>query len=46
MITHRLRQHAALDVAALADQIVRAVGMADRLDILMNDRPFIEIGEC
>ena len=37
-------QHAAFDVAALADEVVGAVGVADPLDILMDDRPFIEVG--
>src|SRR6185369_14974989 len=40
----RPREHPPLDVAALAHQFLRAVDMADRLDILMDDRPFIQVG--
>ncbi len=39
----RPRQHPPLDVAALADQVLRRVLMADALDILLDDRAFIEI---
>src|ERR1700710_3285993 len=42
MMTHRPRQHAAFDVAALANQILRRVAMADALDILVDDRTLIE----
>src|SRR6185295_13668113 len=41
---HRPREDPPLDVATLAHQFLRAVDMADRLDILMDDRPFIQIG--
>ena len=39
---HRARQHAALDIASLADQIVGRIAMADTLDVLVDDRAFIE----
>jgi len=42
MIAHRARQHAALDVAALANQIVGRIAMADALDVLVDDRPLIK----
>src|SRR3954469_1945702 len=42
MMTHRARQHAAFDIAALARQIIRRVAMADALDVLIDDRPLIE----
>ena len=38
MMAHGARQHAALDVAALANQILGRVSMADALDILVDDR--------
>src|SRR6185312_5205806 len=41
---HGARQHAALDVAALADQRRRGVAMADALDVLFDDRPLVQIG--
>ncbi len=37
MITHRCGEHAAFDIAALRDQIVWGVGMADGFDILRED---------
>jgi len=37
-------QHPAFDIATLADEVFGAVLMADALDILLDDRPFIEIG--
>jgi hypothetical protein len=43
MIAYRARQHAALDVAALASKIVGRIAMADALDILVDDRAFIEV---
>ena len=43
MMAHGARQHAALDVAALAHQIFRRVAMADALDVLVDDRAFVEI---
>jgi hypothetical protein len=44
MIADRPRQHAALDIAALADEIIRRIAMADALDVLVDDRAFIERG--
>src|SRR6185295_1149807 len=32
-------EHATLDIPTLAHQLIGAVGMADRLDILVDDRP-------
>src|ERR1700686_2030795 len=43
MIAYRARQHAPLDVAALADQIVWRIAMADALDVLIDDRALIEV---
>ena len=43
VIADRARQHAPLDVAALADEIVGRVAMADALDVLVDDRPLVEI---
>src|SRR5579859_6942531 len=43
MITDRAREHAPLDVAALADEVVGRVAMADALDVLVDDRPLVEI---
>ena len=37
-------EHAPLDVAALADQVVGRVAMGDRLHVLRDDRPFVEVG--
>jgi len=37
-------EHTALDVTALADEILGAVLMADPLDVLLDDRALIEIG--
>jgi hypothetical protein len=42
MMPHGAREHAAFDVAALANQIVGGIAMADALDILVDDRTFIE----
>ena len=42
MVPHRARQHAAFDIAALADEILRRIAVADALDVLVDDRPFIE----
>ena len=33
---------AAFDIAALAHQIFRRIAMADALDVLVDDRPFVE----
>src|SRR5258708_40190837 len=43
MIADRARQHAAFDIAALADEIVGRIAMADALDVLVDDRAFIEV---
>ena len=43
-MAHRPRQHAAFDIAALADQVVGRVAVADALDVLLDDRPFVEVG--
>ncbi len=40
----RAGQNPALDVAALGDQVFGGIAMGDRLNILGDDRPFIEIG--
>ena len=40
----RAGQHAALDVAPLAHQIVGRVAVADALDVLLDDRALVEIG--
>ena len=39
----RARQHAPFDIAALADQILRGIAMADALDVLIDDRPLVKI---
>ena len=44
MLAHGARQHPPLDVAALADEVVGRVAMADALDVLLDDRPFVEVG--
>ena len=38
------RQHPPFDVAALAHQVFRRIARADALDILLDDRAFVEIG--
>src|SRR5437899_1939576 len=43
MMAHGAREHAALDIAALAREIFRRVAMADALDVLVDDRAFVEI---
>jgi len=43
MIPDCARQHAALDVAALASEIIGCVAMADALDILIDDWALIEV---
>ena len=40
----RAGEHAALDVAPLAHEIVGRVAVADALDVLFDDRPLVEIG--
>ena len=42
-MTHGTRQHAALDIAALARQIFRRVAVADPLDVLIDDRTLVEV---
>src|ERR1017187_4080052 len=42
MIAYRARQHAALDIAAFAHEIVGRIAMADALDVLVDDGAFIE----
>src|ERR1700704_3977173 len=42
MVTHRARQHPAFDIAALADEIVGHIAVADALDVLVDDRTLIE----
>ena len=37
-------EHAALDVASLAHQVLWRVAVAYALDILFDDRPLVEIG--
>nr|ABM53575.1 conserved hypothetical protein [uncultured bacterium CBNPD1 BAC clone 1664] len=41
---HRPGQHPALDVAALAHQVLRLVAVADPLHVLLDDRALIEVG--
>ncbi len=43
MIADGARQHAPLDVAALAHEVVGRVAMADALDVLVDDRALVEI---
>src|SRR6201992_1308563 len=43
MMAHRARQHAALDIASLADEILGRIAVGDVLDILIDDRAFVEI---
>src|ERR1700682_3770904 len=42
MVAYRARQHPAFDVAALANEIVGGVAMADALDVLVDDRAFVQ----
>ena len=42
-MTHGARQHTALDVAALAHEIVRRIAVTDALDVLVDDWPLIEV---
>jgi hypothetical protein len=44
MEAQRAGQHAALDVTALADQVIRGIAMADALDVLVDDRTLVEVG--
>jgi hypothetical protein len=37
------RQHAPLDVAPLAHEIIGGVAMADALDVLVDDRTLVEV---
>src|SRR3546814_10552622 len=43
MIVNGGSEHPAFYITALANQIFGRVRMADRFDILMNDRPFVEV---
>src|ERR1700686_5449040 len=43
VIADRARQHPALDVAALAHEIVGRIAMADALDVLVDDRALVEV---
>ena len=43
MIADRARQHAPFDVAPLAHKILRRIAVADALDVLVDDRPLIEV---
>src|SRR6476661_10368506 len=43
MIAYRACEHAALDVATLASEIVWRIAVADALDVLIDDRALIEI---
>src|SRR5258708_39634461 len=43
VVADRARQHAALDIAALASEVVGRIAMADALDVLIDDRAFIEV---
>jgi len=42
-VAHGARQHPAFDVAALARKVFRRVAVADALDILVDDRAFVEV---
>src|SRR3984893_2590021 len=42
MIAYRARQDAALDITALANEIVGRIAVADALDVLVDDRALIE----
>ena len=44
MIAHGSGEYAAFDIPPFCDQILRRIGVADRLDILRDDRAFIEVG--
>src|SRR3546814_596174 len=44
VIAHGARQHPPLDIASLADQVVRPVPVAHMLHVLFDDRPLVEIG--
>src|SRR5260370_15292028 len=43
VVADRARQHTALDITALASEIVGRIAMADALDVLIDDRTFIEV---
>src|SRR6185436_20439781 len=43
MMAHGARQHTPFDVAALAREVFRRVAVADALDVLVDDRAFVEI---
>ncbi len=42
MVTHGAGKHPALDIAPLADEIFGRIAMADPLDVLIDDRPFVQ----
>src|SRR5439155_17030343 len=42
MVAHRARQHPALDIAALANEVLGRIAMADTLDVLVDDRALVE----
>jgi len=42
MVEHRAGKHALFDIAAQPDKVLRRIGMADSLDVLVDDRAFIE----
>src|ERR1700676_4888489 len=42
MIAYCPCQHPALDIATLANEIVGGIAMADALDVLVDDRAFVE----
>ncbi len=44
MPEHGARQHAAFDIPALADEVLGLVVVRDALDVLLDDRSFVEIG--
>ena len=43
MMAHGAGQHAALDIAALAREVFRRIAVADALDVLVDDRAFVEV---
>ena len=43
VMAHSLGQHAPLNVAAPADQILRRVPVGNRLHVLGDDRPLVEV---
>ena len=43
MIAQRSRQHGSFDVTAVTDEVINRVVMLDPDDVLLDDRPLIEI---